>query len=302
LDSQNLKKYKQWLEKTKTTLNDSTKESLGLPDIFKWLRYWANKLKVDEPDDFKLIEKEYKKVAFEVAKRLYSENKNYLIEAQKHGKMTNARLVKILRFVYHYGRYTHDCFIEGEQQGEAKMTLQNFWAIYGEEIIENKQTLSNFEIESILRLLRQSKKIGVTINSEWEEEFEDMVRSIDPFLIDQAKNQLEVAEANLKREETLAGLIIADQALELLLSELCTRYGCEDETKNKKGNPFQQWGFSDYVNYLSQHKEIDSIEKGTLFRFHQWRNSAHHSGLEPSARLVHNVIEEIRRFIEEHYD
>jgi hypothetical protein len=299
--SKNRKKFDEWLQKVRSILKSADKSSLNeLPTDFKFLRYWGEKLKIEDPKDFATTEKAYMSLACEVGDALNSDYLSFLKKAEKHAKGTKARLVEILRYVYYYSNYAHDCFIEGGQENQAKKILKPFWRAYGNEIIENKELLHDFQIDSVLRLVKQSRDVGIEIKNEWVSVLEDMIRLPDPLLLAQCKNQLKNAEENLAQEETIAAIVLADQALELLLRDLCTRFGCDNDTLNKKGEPFRKWGFADYIIFLSKKREINKYEKANFFRFHEWRNSAYHHGLEPSVRLVRNVIDEIARFIEEH--
>jgi hypothetical protein len=266
------------------------------------LKYWAEKLKSAEPTDFAFIEKDYMNSAGAVGNALYETNLEYLKKADKHAIGTKARIIDLLKFVYHYSNYTHDCFIEAGQEVQAKKNLKPFWASYGNEIIDHLDMLDDFQIYSVLRLLKQSQAIGLRIKEDWVSTLENMIRPPDPMLISKVKDQLKAAEENLAGEETIAALVLADQALELMLRDLCTRFGCDDNTLNKEEEPFRQWGFTDYITFLSSNKEINQYEKANFFSIHDWRNSAHHIGLEPSVRSVRTVIDEIERFLEEHYE
>lgn len=297
----NKKMFCQWLEKIRAMLESADKSAANeLPNSFRYLKYWADKLRVEQPKDFATIEKEYVKTSCEVGEKIHVDNLEFLKSARKHGKGTKSRFTKILQYVYHYGNYNHDCFIEGGQEAQAKRILSSFWDSFGKEIMDNKDMLSAFQVDALLSLAKQSKNVGVEICPEWLEYLEDAIRPLDPFLIDQVKNQIETAEENLLKEETIAALILADQALELFIRELCVRFDCEEDTLSKRGLPFLKWGFTDYVNFLSKNKKLNQYEKATLYRIHQWRNSSHHLGLEPSVRIVRNVINEISDFLEAH--
>lgn len=301
MQSRAQRKFDEWFQKVRSTLEHRDDASLReLPVDCRFLRYWADKMKSEEPENFTRIEKTYMKLIGQVGLRLQNDYMNFLARAQKHGEGTNARLVEILRYVYYYGNYAHECFIEGGEEKHAREILQSFWDSYCHEIMKFRDRLEDFQIDSVLRLAKQSVDIGVKIDKQWISTLEDMIRLPDPLLLAQCKNQLKNAEENLNQEETIMALVLADQSLELFLRDLCTRFGCDEDSLSKKGEPFSKWGFTEYLTFLSKREEINRYEKGNFFRFHDWRNSAFHLGLEPSARLVRMVIDEITKFINEH--
>jgi hypothetical protein len=299
--SRSRSKFDEWLLKINKSLQSHRKSSLSkLASDFKYFKYWAEKLKSEAPKDFVAIEKEYMRTAGRTGNALHLANSNYLKNADKHGKGTKVRIAELLKFAYHYGNYTHDCFIEAGQERDAKKNLKLFWDAYGQELIDYVTLLDGFQIDSVLRLARQSQTVGLRISKEWLLTLESLIRSPDKLLIDQINNQLETAEKNLGDEETITAINTADQALELFLRDLCSRFGCDESTTNKRGTQFRKWGFNDYVTYLSAKGEINDFERGNFLRFHDWRNSAQHIGMEPSVRSVRIVVDEIKRFVEEH--
>lgn len=301
LSSRNRAKFDQWLEKILTLLKSAGKTAIDeLPSDFKYLKYWAEKLKIEKPSEFALVEKAYTRAASAVGNASYADNLSYLEKARSHGKGTKARITELLRFAYHYSNYTYDCFIEAGQERQARKVLKLFWKSNGKEIVDNVDMLDIFQVESVLRLARQSRNVGVQIPNEWILTLEDRIRPADPLILAQVKSQLENAEKNLAQEETIAALVLADQALELFLRDLCTRLGCDDNTHSNKGDPFDHWGFTQYITFLSANGEIDQHMRADFFRFHEWRNCAQHKGLEPSVRSVQMAIDEIRIFLEEH--
>jgi hypothetical protein len=301
LSSRNKAKFDEWLKKILTLLKSANKAAIDeLPSDFKYLKHWAEKLKIGESSEFALVEKEYMSAASAVGNASYADNLSYLERARRHGKGTKARIKELLRFVYYYSNYTHDCFIEAGRDNQARKALKLFWKSNGREIIDNVHMLDNFQVDSLLRLARQSRNVGVQIPNEWILTLEDRIQPTDPLILAQVKLQLENAEENLAQEETIVALVLADQALELFLRDLCTRLGCDDSTHSNKGDPFGHWGFTQYINFLSSNGEIDQYMRADFFRFHEWRNCAQHKGLEPSSRSVRMVIDEIKGFFDEH--
>lgn len=301
MPSRTRKKYDEWIQKVRSHLNRKDKASLDeLAIDCRYLRYWGQKLRKEEPESFAKIEKLHMRFNGQIGQTLHNDYSGFLKKAQKHGRGTKARLAEILRYVYYYGNYAHECFIEAGEEEEAAKILQSFWDLYGSEIMKYRDRLEDFQIDSVLRLAKHSVDIGIKIESQWISSLENLIRLPDPLLLAQCKSQLKKAEENLSQEETIIALVLADQSLELFLRGLCTRFGCDEDTLNKKGKPFRKWGFTDYVVFLSKIEEVDKYEKTGFFRFHEWRNSTYHLGLEPSVRLVRMVVDEIARFVDEH--
>ena len=63
-----------------------------LPINYKYMKYWAEKLRTDERKNYAKIEKIYIKLSSEVAHKLHKGYLEYLKEADKHRKGTKARL------------------------------------------------------------------------------------------------------------------------------------------------------------------------------------------------------------------
>lgn len=108
------------------------------------------------------------------------------------------------------------------------------------------------------------------------------------------------AREALEREENIVAMILADQALEGLLRDLCIKHGCDDQSylkgKNGSKKPFLQWNFTDYMKYLIDKDLLTHQEKINFYKFHKWRNLAQHHDLEPSTKTVDTVINTIEDF------
>ena len=301
LNSKTRKKFDEWFEKVSSNLKRQDEAILSeLPSDCRFLRYWAEKLRREEPEIFAKKEKAYMSLNSQVGQQLHGDYMNYLTRAERHRKGTKVRLNEILRYVYYYGNYAHECLIEGGAEEYVRNILKFFWDVYGTEIMKYGDRLEDFQISSVLRLARQSSNLGIEIQNQLISALEDMIRLPDPVLIARCKTQLKKAEKNLNEEETITALVLADQSLELLLRDLCTRFGCDENTSSRTGKPFMKWGFTEYVAFLAKIGEIDRFEKGNFFRFHEWRNATYHLGLEPSVRVVRMVIDEIAKFLDEH--
>lgn len=301
MSSKNQKRFNELFQKVNKSLSSNRKSSKGkLPEDFKYLRYWAEKLKFCEPKDFAVIEKEYMNVAGKVGDEFYANNYGYLKKADKHAVGTKARLVALMQFVYHYSRYNHICFIEAGQEEKAKEKLKLFWDAYGNEIIDNIQNLDEFQVDSVLKLMMQSKAIGVSIKNEWVLKAEKQLKPPDRLILAQVKSQIKAAEENLDREQTIEALVNAVGALELMLRDLYVRLGPSENNPDEKEDFARKSRFKEYVAFLFENGYIHDIEKGNLLRFNDWRNCVSRFGLEPSVRIVRLMIDEIKIFIDEH--
>lgn len=227
------------------------------------LHYWASKLSQEEPSSLAKVEKEYINLNGEAAQKLHSDYLHFLANAQKHKKGTKIRLNEILRYTYYYSNYAHQCFIEGKKEKQAKEILKSFWKSHGEEILKHAER-EDYRINWVLRLAKQSQDVGVNLKNQWISRLEAMVKPPDPILRMQSKNKLKMAEQNLNQEETTTALILADQSLELLLKDLCIRFGCESSTFNDKGKPFGKWGVTEYLSFLDKAGAINDYEKKLL--------------------------------------
>lgn len=297
-------KFKEWTQKVRASLKTKSQSALNrLPEECKWLRYWGKKLRDEEPTSYVEAERIEMDLLSEAADALHNSYLSYLKKAQRHKKGTKVRLTEILRYVYYYGNYVHSCFIEGGKEDKAKKILRSFWKIHAKEVVEYMKNLDDHQIMWLLRLAKQSRDVGAKIEDQWISALEAAIRRPpNPILLERCKNQLQEAEDNLNRNETTTALILADQSLELFLKDLCMRWGCESDVCTDSGKPFGMWGVTDYLRYLDEIGEIDENDKRNFYDFHEWRNCAQHKGLEPSARSVRRVIDEITEFMRKHSD
>lgn len=295
-----LRKYDEWYKKTRENLKHNEDIYLReLPSNYKYMKYWAEKLRSDEPDKYAKIEKSYMKIIGNTGKRLHKGYFNYLKEADKHKKGTKVRLTELARYVYYYSQDVYPCLIEAGMEETTKRLMQSFWTKYNKEILDHKRLLKDFQIDWILRFARQSAGVGIALDNDQMSTLQEMVKPPDPVILLQCKNQLQKANESLEQEDTLNALILADQALELFLRDLCIRFGCDENSENPKGDKFIKWGFSDYLKYLRKNGEIGNVELSDFFRFHDWRNGAQHFNLEPSTRSARMVIDKVTEFLNE---
>lgn len=296
--------FKKWMQKIRLLLKTKDKSALNrLPEACRWLRYWGTKLREEEPSNYAKVERIEKDLLSKAGDALQSSYLSYLKKAQTHRKGTKVRLTEILRYVYHYGNYVHSCFIAGEKEDKARETLGSFWKDYLNEITDYVESLNDDQIRWLLRLIKQSREVGVKIQNQLVSKLEAITKQpSNRILLEQSENQLKEAEENLDKNETITALILADQSLELFLKDLCMRWGCERDTRRDSRKPFHKWGVIEYLRYLDEIGEIDEIEKNNLQNFHEWRNCAQHKGLEPSARSVRRVIDEITEFMRKNLD
>ena len=235
------------------------------------------------------------------AKALYKDYLNYLERAKKHRRGAKIRLTEISRFAYYYGNYVHSCFIAAGREDIAKKILESFWKTQLDELIEYVDKLDDDQVRWILRLAKQSRDVGIEIEQQLISKLEArIIQPSDPVLLEQCKAQLKTAEEGLIRKDTIAALILADQSLEIFLKDLCTRFGCREDFKSDRGKLFGKWSFTDYLHFLDEIGELSESNKRNFYDFHEWRNCAQHKGLEPSMRIVKKVIEEIKKFMNEH--
>jgi len=304
LSSKAQKKFEEWSQKVRLLLKNKDESALNrLPMDCRWLQYWGRKLREQEPSDYLKVEKIEMDLLSESANALHSSYLSFLKKAQRHKKGTKIRLVEILRYAYYYGNYAHAFFIAGGKEEKAKKILSSFWRSYLDEIVEYKELLEDYQIMWILRLAKHSRDLGIKLEDRLFSKLEaEIKRPPDPILLKQCKNQLKKAEDRLNQNETITALILADQSLELFLKDLCIIFGCENDTRSDSGKPFVRWGVTEYLRFLDEIGEINENEKRNFFSFHEWRNCAQHKGLEPSARSIRMVIDEITKFIDEHLD
>jgi hypothetical protein len=114
---------------------------------------------------------------------------------------------------------------------------------------------------------------------------------------------LSSARDALAKGDTASAIIQADDALELFLQHLCVSNGCDESTTVKDGTgkdkPFTRWGFTEYIQYLDSKGLVSKDDKSDFFKFHQWRNLAHHHGVEPKESQTKMVVDRIEEFIKE---
>jgi hypothetical protein len=293
------KKFDEWSAKIHSSLKKGSKSALGrLPDACRWLQYWGAKLRQEKPECYAKVERIEMRLLGQSAVALHKDYLSYLKMAQKHKTGTKARMVEILRYVYHYGNYVHPCLVSAGMENEAKEILGSFWKRYLGEIRDNKETLEDFQIQWILRLVKATRDLRIGVDGEFVSELEDLIKQPDPVLLDQCKAFLRGAEVKLNEGDSISALIQADQALELFLKDFCIRLGAGDYT-SKSGKPFSKWGVVEYLGFLDNTGEITENEKRNFYSFHEWRNCAQHHGLEPSFRITKTVIDEVTKFIRE---
>jgi hypothetical protein len=114
----------------------------------------------------------------QVGKRLTEDFQKYLSQAKTHRKGTKVRLDKILRFVYHYGNYAHECLIEGGAEVFAKHVLKSFWESFSYELKKYRDNLDDFQIHWLLKLGRESTDLGIEVDRELISSLEDIVRNL----------------------------------------------------------------------------------------------------------------------------
>lgn len=165
LSSKTQEKFKKWAEKVRLTLSADDESALdALPTEIQWLQYWTEKLRHEEPRVYAKIEKTEIKLKSESARRLNSNYLGFLKKAQKHKKGTKVRINDVLRYAYHYSNYVHPSFIAGRREDQAKKTLESFWESYLKEIVRYRNLLEDYQIEWILRLVGQSRDVGLKID------------------------------------------------------------------------------------------------------------------------------------------
>jgi len=296
------RKFDEWAKRVRASLRNKSKTALNrLPEECRWLRYWGAKLRDEEPSSYREIEKIEMDLLNKSAKALYKDYLGYLEKAKKHGRGTKIRLTEISRFAYYYGNYVHSCFIAAGRKDTARKVLESFWKTQINEIIEYADGLEENQVQWILRIAKQSRDVGLKIDQQWISKLEALiVQPSDPLLLEQCKAQLGKAGESLTQENTIAALILADQSLEIFLKGLCIRFGCREDSRSDRGKSFGKWGLMDYLHFLDEIGELAEIDKRNFYDFHEWRNCAQHKGLEPSVRIVKKVIEEIKKFVEEH--
>jgi hypothetical protein len=114
----------------------------------------------------------------------------------------------------------------------------------------------------------------------------------------QATAKLETALVKLRRGDSSNSLILADQSLELLLPSACLSCGENPhQMLNSRGDKFERWHFTDYLQYLKGKGVVPKEFVPDVFTIHNWRNSAQHSGIKPEREQVRQVFERIRSFV-----
>jgi len=161
LSSKTRKRFEELFEKVSSHLKNKDETSLNeLPSDCRLLRYWTEKLRKEEPQTFLQIKKEYMLLNSQVGQKLHDDYLKYLARAKKHRKGTKVRLKEILRYVYYYGNYVHECLLEGGAGDSAKKILRNFWDVFGKELMKYRDILDDL-------LFCARAGIGKTELGEW---------------------------------------------------------------------------------------------------------------------------------------
>lgn len=109
------------------------------------------------------------------------------------------------------------------------------------------------------------------------------------------------AREALVKGETAAAIIQCDDALELFLKHLCLSNGCDEYSTTKDGSGkdkvFSRWGFTEYMQFADSKGLVTKNEKSDFFTFHQWRNLAHHHGMEPKETQAKMVVDKVEEYI-----
>jgi hypothetical protein len=66
---------------------------------------------------------------------------------------------------------------------------------------------------------------------------------------------------------------------------------------NSRGDKFERWRFTDYLDYLKRKGILRRDFVPDIFTIHNWRNGAQHSGIKPEREQVRRALERIKSFV-----